>query len=287
MTDAVQISAQAVNELRSRTGAGLMACKNALVEAAGNAEKAIDILRAKGEASAAKKADRDAKEGLVASYVTADGKAGALVQVSCETDFVAKTPDFASFVKGIAQHVVENHPESVEALNAQVYKPTGATIKDSLTTMVAKLGEHMQVKAYALSKGDLIEQYIHLGGKVGVLLHLTTNIAQKPEVKALARDICMHIAASAPLSVGREEIPADVVAKEKEIAAEQAKGKPAAAIEKIIAGKLEKFYAQSCLLEQPFVKNPDVTVRVLVDQTAKQAGGTVTVVSFKRFQVGA
>ena len=293
MNETTQISAQMVNDLRSTTGAGLMDCKRALVEAKGNVEAAIDILRKKGLASAAKRADKAAKDGLVTCVISPDGKSGVLLMVSCETDFVAKTDDFKNFVKALAEHILTNDPKDIDALNAQTFKPTGTNVKDSLAALIGKLGENMAIRSYQVSRNTgnaLVEQYIHLGGKVGVMLTLNyTNAATgaKPEVKTMARDICMHIAASSPVAVNRSEVPADVVAKEKEIAAEQAKGKPPQAVEKIVNGKLEKFFAQSCLLEQPFVKNPDIAIKTLVENVGKAAGDTITVRTFKRFQVGA
>jgi len=282
-----------VNDLRARTGAGLMDCKRALVETKGDVDAAIDFLRKKGLASAAKRADRDAKDGLVAAFVSPDSLNGAIVMVSCETDFVAKTDDFKAFARGLAEHIVEKNPSGIDELNAQVLKSSGASVKDTLASLISKLGENMTLRKYSLTRSTgnaLVEQYIHLGGKVGVLVTLTfgnPGTAQKPEIKTLARDIAMHIAASSPVAVNRSEVPAEQVAKEKEIAADMAKGKPAAALEKIINGKLEKFYAQICLLEQPFVKNPDITVKTLVENTAKQVGDTITVRSFTRLQVGA
>lgn len=288
MTDTVQISAQAVNDLRARTGVGLMDCKRALVEAGGNVDKAIDLLRAKGLASAAKKADRTANDGLVMTAMSPDQSAGAMVMLSCETDFVAKTDDFKNFLKSLTELALAKKTNSVEAMQNESIG--GSSVKDALSGLIAKLGENMQLKGVVHYQNSFVEQYIHIGGKVGVLLSLKTAnaaTAQNPAMKTLAKDICMHIAASSPAGVRREEIPADVVAKEKEIATEQAKGKPAAAVEKIVSGKLEKFYAQNCLLEQPFVKNPDTTIRALVDGTAKTLGDTITVEAFTRLQVGA
>lgn len=287
MTDTVQISAQLVNELRTRTGAQMMECKRALVEAAGNMDKAIDILRTKGLANAAKKADRTANDGLVATALSPDQSQGAIVMMSCETDFVAKTDDFVKFMASLAQHALKHTPATPEAMLTQSME--GATVKDTITGVISKLGENMQLRAVATYKNSFVEQYIHIGGKVGVLLSIQTGnpmSAKNPALKTLAKDICMHIAASSPAGIHRDEVPADLVAKEKEIAAEQAKGKPAAAVDKIIQGKLEKFYAQNCLLEQPFVKNPDISVKALVEQTAKQMGDTVTISAFTRLQIG-
>jgi elongation factor Ts len=285
MTEATQISAQMVNDLRSVTGAGLMDCKRALVEAAGNIEAAIDILRKKGLASAAKKADRTANEGLVASAISADAKSGAIIRVSCETDFVAKTDDFKTLVKSLAEFALKNKPADVAAMEAQIL-PSGHSVKDTIASTVGKLGENMALKNVSNLSGDYVETYIHMGGKVGVLLALSTT-STSAEVKTLAKDVCMHIAASSPIVVTRDQVPAELVAKEKEIATEQAKGKPAMAVEKIVTGKVDKFYAQSCLLEQPFVKNPDASVAATIAAVAKTTGATISVKSFVRLQVGA
>lgn len=265
-----------------------MDCKRALIKTQGDMEKAIDLLRTEGLASAAKKADRNAKDGLVTTLLNADQTQGAIVMVNCETDFVAKTDDFQNFGKAVAEHALKTRPANAEALLNE--KMGAQTVKDNLAALIAKLGENMQIRAVATYENSFVEQYIHIGGKVGVLLSLKTAnpaTAKNPAMKTLAKDICMHIAASSPAGIRREEIAADVVAKEKEIATEQAKGKPAAALEKIVSGKLEKFYAQNCLLEQPFVKNPDTTIRALVDGTAKTLNDTITVEAFTRLQVGA
>ena len=290
MSNTVQISATQVNDLRARTGAGLMDCKRALVETQGNVDAAIDFLRKKGLASAAKKADRTSNDGLVTALIAADQTSGTLVQVSCETDFVAKTDDFKAFNKSLAEHIASHSPANVDALLTQTLASSGHSVKDTLAGLIAKLGENMTIRGFATAKASLVEQYIHLGGKVGVILAIETGkpaTAQLPAVKTLAKDICMHIAASSPVCVSRDQVPADLVAKEKEIAVSQAAGKPAQAIEKIVTGKLEKFYAQSALLEQPFVKNPDQSVKALVEATAKAAGDSITVKSFTRLQVGA
>jgi elongation factor Ts len=285
MTEATQISAQMVNDLRASTGAGLMDCKRALVEANGNIDAAVDILRKKGLASAAKKADRAANEGLVASAISADGKSGAIVQVACETDFVAKTDGFKEMVASMASHALANSPADVATMEGQTMT-SGATVKDTIAATVGKLGENMALKKVQTLSGDVVASYIHMGGKVGVLVALNSTSAAD-EVKTLARDICMHIAASSPVVVSRDQMPAELVAKEKEIATEQAAGKPAQAIEKIVSGKVNKFYEQNCLLEQPFVKNPDQSITATVEGVAKSTGATISVKSFARFQVGA
>jgi elongation factor Ts len=292
MTDAIQISATQVNDLRARTGAGLMDCKRALVETKGDVDAAIDFLRKKGLASAAKRADRTMKDGLVAATISPDSRAGAIVMVGCETDFVAKTDDFINFTKGLSAQILSAKPEDVGALESAKFGATSTSVKDTLAALIAKLGENMAIRGYSFSSADnghYVDQYIHLGGKIGVLLTLTytkPETVSNSEFKTLAKDICMQIAAAAPAGINRSEIPADVIAKEKEIAAEAAKGNPAAALEKIIAGKLEKFYAQNCLLEQPFVKDPEQTIKTLVEGVSKKLSDTITVKFFKRLQVG-
>lgn len=286
MSEVAQITAQMVNELRARTGAGLMDCKRALVETKGNTEAAIDFLRAKGMASAAKKADRESNDGLVVTSIADDKKSGAMVQITCETDFVAKTDDFKAFCTSISDQALTSKTTDMETLMGQTMA-SGNTVEHTLKEQIAKLGENMTGRAATYLEADYVEQYIHIGGKVGVLLALNTTKASEAAITTLAKDICMHIAAINPAALTRDEIDPALVAKEKEIAATQAEGKPEAAQEKIITGKLEKFYAQSALLEQPFVKNPDVTIKGLVEQTAKELGDTVSIKGFARFQVGA
>ncbi len=292
MTDSITISAQAVNDLRARTGAGLMDCKRALVETQGDAEKAIDFLRAKGLASAGKRADKIAKDGLVTPARNADQTQGALVQLSCETDFVAKTDDFKAFSKALADYVLTLSPEAAqtEAVLKQTLPATKQTVEDSVKSLISKLGENMSLRAVARLSGGFVEHYIHIGGKVGVMVAFATGNAAtvaKTEFHTMAKDVAMHIAASSPVCVSRDQVDATLVAKEREIAAEQAKGKPVAALEKIVSGKMEKFYAQNCLLEQPFVKNPDQSVKAMVEGVAKQLGDSVSVTAFVRLQVGA
>ena len=271
------VSKDDVLSLREKTGAGLIDCKRALVESNGDLEEAVSILRKKGVASAAKKAGRDAGEGLVAQSLSEDQSKGILVEVNCETDFVAKNDDFVSFVSDVARQLLENPDVDLEAQRIE---------------QVAKIGENIRItRSTTLSpvSTGLVESYVHTGGKVAVLLALgtsTSESANSTDVRALAKDLCMHIAATSPVCVSRDDIPAELVSKEKEIAIAQAEGKPPQAIEKIVQGKLDKYFSNSCFLEQPFVKDPDHSIKGLLEKTGKEIGAELTVEKFVRFQVG-
>ena len=271
------ISKDDVLNLREKTGAGLIDCKRALVESNGDIDEAISILRKKGVASAAKKAGRDAGEGIVAQCLSEDRSKGILVEVNCETDFVAKNDDFVSFASDVARQLLANPEVDLEAQRAE---------------QVAKIGENIRISrssTLAPNATGLVESYVHTGGKVAVLLALgssTTEAANSENVKLLAKDLCMHIAATSPVCVSRDEVPADLVAKEKEIALAQAEGKPPQAIEKIVQGKLDKYFANSCFLEQSFVKDPDHSIKGLLEKTGKEIGAELSVEKFVRFQVG-
>ena len=268
-----------VGKLREMTNAGLMDCKNALVASNGDLDAAVDILRKKGAASAAKKADREAKEGLIAQSVAQGGKVGVLLEVNCETDFVARNDGFKEFANGLAAKIAAN---------------PAAELESDRVAAVAKIGENILIRRFqrleAQGVGG-IAAYIHTGAKVGVLVEIgATKEASTTteEFKQLLRDVTLQIAAASPIAVSRTDIPVAVVEKEKEIASqsEALKGKPPQAIAKIIEGKLGKFYETSCLLEQGFVKNPELKVEAHVGSVAKQLGDTITVRRFLRFQLG-
>ena len=271
------ISKDDVLNLREKTGAGLIDCKRALVESNGDIDEAISILRKKGVASAAKKAGRDAGEGIVAQCLSEDRSKGILVEVNCETDFVAKNDDFVSFASDVARQLLANPDADLEAQR---------------TEQVAKIGENIRISrssTLAPNSTGLVESYVHTGGKVAGLLTLgssTTEAANSENVKLLAKDLCMHIAATSPVCVSRDEVAAELVAKEKEIALAQAEGKPPQAIEKIVQGKLDKYFANSCFLEQSFVKDPDHSIKGLLEKTGKEIGAELSVEKFVRFQVG-
>jgi elongation factor Ts len=278
----VSITAAMVNELRKSTGAGMLDCKKALEETGGDMEKAVDFLRKKGLAAAAKKAGRAATEGLVAAVIAADGKSGALVEVNSETDFVAKNDKFQAFVADVANQVLTAAPADVDALLAQdSVKEPGKSVQTALNEAISVIGENLQIRRFArFSTSGLVGSYIHAGGKIGVLVELSGS----GDLAPLAKDVAMHVAAAAPQFVRREEVAADVLEREKDIYRDKARqtGKPDNIIEKIIEGQIGKFYAEVCLLEQSFVKDPDKTIQ----QFLKSAGADVTVNRFARFVLG-
>ena len=272
------ITAELVKQLREKTGAGMMDCKKVLTETNGDEEKAIELLRERGIAKAAKKSDRIAAEGLVTTYVTADQKVGAVVEVNAETDFVAKNEDFRNFVADIAKQVAEKNPDTVEELLAQTSMvETDKTIQDVLTNKIATIGENMSIRRFErFESNGLVESYIHGDGKIGVLVEMENGNTE------LAKDVCMQIAAARPEYLDREAVPADRVAHEMEILKAQAvnEGKPEAVAEKIVQGRINKFYGEICLVEQDFVKDPDQTVGKLVESKGAK------IVRFARFEKG-
>ncbi len=272
------ITAELVKQLREKTGAGMMDCKKVLTETNGDEEKAIELLRERGIAKAAKKSDRIAAEGLVTTYVTADQKVGAVVEVNAETDFVAKNEDFRNFVADIAKQVAEKNPATVEELLAQTSMvETDKTIQDVLTNKIATIGENMSIRRFErFESNGLVESYIHGDGKIGVLVEMENGNTE------LAKDVCMQIAAARPEYLDREAVPADRVAHEMEILKAQAvnEGKPEAVAEKIVQGRINKFYGEICLVEQDFVKDPDQTVGKLVESKGAK------IVRFARFEKG-
>ena len=272
-----EITAKLVAQLRGMTSAGLMDCKKALIETDGDVEAAIDVLRAQGTIKAAKKAGREANEGVIAHYIQPDSKAGVLVEVNCETDFVAKNEQFLEFTSEVAKLKLTAPDSDFEELR---------------TAQVAKIGENILLSRDAKLDVEgigLVAAYIHTGAKVGVLLQVGAgkeDTLGNDDFKVLVKDITLHIAASAPVSVSRDEVDPELVAKEKAIAEEQAEGKPPQAIENIVNGKLNKFFATNCLLEQGFVKNPDVSIKDHVAAVGQALGDEITVSNFLRFQVG-
>jgi len=285
----MNISAEVVRQLREETGAGMMDCKNALVEAQGDAEKAREVLRKKGLAAAARKASRTASEGAVGAHIAGDGRKGVLVEVNCETDFVAKTPDFQSLVKQVAENVAGGAAEDVPALLRQpLHGDPGRTVGDLVQEKIAFIKENIVVRRLArfeTGADGLVAAYIHPpAAKVGVLVELRAKSADAATLAALAKDVAMHAAAASPaaaLYVSRDEVPADVLAKEKEIYREQAlaSGKPAGVVDKIAEGKLKEYYSTYCLLDQPYIREPKVTL-------GQHVGGKAVVKRFARFRLG-
>ncbi len=288
-----EISAAIVKELRERTGAGMMDCKKALNETNGDLEKAIEYLREKGLAAAAKKAGRIAAEGLVSAYIAAGKKVGVLVEVNCETDFVAKNPDFQQFVQDIAVAIAEKAPADNDAL-ANLKLASGSTVAETVTGLVAKIGENMNVRRFVRfeNKGNgLIDSYIHMGGKIGVLIECSftkNETANNSEFLTLVKDLAMQVAAAKPDYVRREEVPADVMDREKAIYKAQAmnEGKPEAIAEKIMVGRLDKFYKEVCILEQLFIKENDKTITKLLQEINAKLGENITINRFARFEKG-
>ena len=264
------ITAEVVRKLREETGAGMMDCKSALVEASGDMEAAREILRKKGLAAAAKKAGRTAADGAVGAWISADASVGVMVEVNCETDFVAKTPDFQALVKDIAEHVANAAPANLAALADQPFtKQPSVTVGQLVQEKIAVIKENIVVRRFERfqrSAPGIVAAYIHPpAAKVGVLVELSAGTADAATLQAYAKDVAMHAAAASPaaaLYVARGEVPADVLEKEKEIYRAQAaaSGKPANVVDKIAEGKVKEYYGTFCLLEQPFIKDPKLSV---------------------------
>lgn len=269
-----QITAALVKELREITGAGMMDCKKALVECEGDKDKAIDYLREKGIAKAAKKAGRIASEGVVAAAVTADGKTACIVEINSETDFVAKNENFQNLVKKIAEHIVACKPADMDALNAS--QMDGKTVAEVMTEAVASIGEKLSLRrfeVYTTEDGQLAT-YIHMGGKIGVIVELSGGD------EALGKDVAMQIAAAKPQCIGRDDVDQEALAHEREVLRKQAleEGKPEKIVEKMVDGRINKYYKEVCLVEQEFVKDSDKTIKDIL------AG--VEVRRFARFEMG-
>jgi elongation factor Ts len=286
------ISASLVKELRDKTNAGMMDCKKALQETDGDLDAAVKLLREKGIAKAAKKADRAANEGIIAARIDTAGKSGIMVEVNCETDFVAKNENFQNFVNDLADALAGSTAAThEEALAVQM---GGSSIADTVQSKVIEIGENLQARRFsriAVDGEGVVGSYIHMGGKVGVLVEVgceKPETAQADAFRDLVRDLTLHIAASSPKGVTRDDIDASVIEAEKDIFRVQLKneGKPEQIIDKIIEGKIGKFYSENCLLEQGFVKDPDTAVEKLLGSIGKDLGDTITVRRFTRFALG-
>ena len=271
------VTAALVKELREKTGAGMMDCKKVLTETDGDLEKAAELLREKGITKAAKKSGRVAAEGMVEAYISEDEKVGAIVEVNSETDFVAKNEEFRTFVMDVAKQIVKNNPESVEALLAEpAMFEEGKTVNEALIGKIATIGENISIRRFARfeTTDGLIEKYIHGDGKIAVLVNMTSG------TKELAKDVCMQIAAARPEFIDRDQVPAERVEKEKEILKIQTmnEGKPEAIAEKIVLGRINKFYQEICLVDQEFVKDPSKKVSDILKDSK--------VLEFARFETG-
>jgi elongation factor Ts len=277
------ITAAQVNELRQKTGAGMMDCKKALTEADGNFEKAIEILRKKGAAVAAKRAEKTANEGIIFTKLSQDAKTGYILEVNCETDFVAKSNDFLGFANLVMDTIVGKNPSTVDELNAI------PEVSSALQDLMGKVGEKIQVTRFAVESAPAgyIVDYIHPGSKLAVLVKFD-NVVNADELAPIAKDVAMQIAAMKPLCVYREEVPTTIVEKEIEIYKEIAKkeGKPEQILEKISQGKLNKFYQENCLAEQAYIKENSKSINDLFNEYNVKNSSTTKIVNFKRFHLG-
>ncbi len=286
-----EISASMVMKLRKMSGQGMMDCKKALEEGDGDVERAMEILRKKGLATLAKRAERETSEGIVASKMSEDGKVTAMATLCCETDFVAKSDDFVATAETLGDYILACSVEE-GAENVLETAIDGKRFADVLAETVSKTGEKMQVgdfARYELAGPGLISIYIHFNKKVGTMVEIEASdesAAAADGLREAAADIAMHITATKPLALDKEGISPDTIEQEKAIFAEQVKNKPANIIEKIVEGKMKKFYAENCLLEQQFVKDDSKTVAQVLAEAAKQAGGEAKIKRFVRFEVG-
>lgn len=286
-------TAKDVQALREKTGVGMMECKKALVETDGDMDKAIDILRERGLASSAKKASRVAAEGVVVAYNDKDAKVGVLVEVNCETDFVAKNPEFVALANLIAKTVAEKNPADVDALLKETVSGGSMTVEDAVQDLFLKIRENMKVRRFVRVEG-VVETYIHAGGSIGVMVEFAADasVAAKDEFVAMGKDVAMQVAAMAPAYLDPASVPAEVLEHEKQILIAQMKedpkmaSKPDAVLAKIVEGKVGKYYKENCLLEQAFVKDGDINVAKYIANTAKDLGTEIVATGFTRLVRG-
>ena len=278
------ITAAQVNDLRQRTGAGMMDCKRAIEEANGDIQKAIEILRKKGASVAAKRAEKSANEGLVVTKVSDDKKTATILEINCETDFVAKSEDFVNLAKFVIDAVHKNKPKNVEELMKN------SDVQDKLNDVLGKVGEKIEISRFDIMDvtNGLLVDYIHMGSKLGVLIKFEDVVSGTDELFAIGKDMAMQVAAMNPISVKREDVPKAVVDKEIEIYKELAKkeGKPEQMLEKIAMGRLNKFYQENVLLEQAFIKDNSKTVGDLLKEFNSKHGSSAKVARFDRFHLG-
>lgn len=281
----MSISAAQVNELRKKTGAGMMDCKKALEESNGDFEKAIEFLRKKGAAVAAKRAEKAANEGMIATKVSDDNKYGLIVEVNCETDFVAKSEDFVNLVNEVVNKAFDSKVMSVEELLEK--NPDVSTLVNEVMGKVGEKTEIRRLAAYNVDNGYIVD-YIHMGSKLGVLLNFENVDSSDSDLATLAKDISMQIAAMNPICVYREQVPSDLIEKEMEIYKELARkeGKPENILEKIAQGRLNKFYQENCLAEQTFVKDNSKSISDLISEYNKKKNAQIKISEFKRFHLG-
>ena len=288
----MSISAQQVKELRDKSGVGMMDCKKALVESNGDIDKAFDYLRKAGVAKAQKKEGRDAKEGLIISDISSDGKFGTLLELNCETDFVANTDDFKSLGNDIIKHIKNSEFSQLDdILNEKFVNDENKKLKDVITDAVGRLGENIVLSKFCKYKVEsgLVVSYIHPGSKLGVLLKFNSDeVSDKDSLNDFGKEISMHIAATSPISVSIDDVSSEIIAKEREIFSDQAKksGKPDNIIEKMVDGRINKFYKENVLLEQVFVKDPSKLVKDLISEKSNSSNLNLSVSEFSRFQIG-
>lgn len=297
-----KVTLDLIKELREKTQVGMMDCKQALTEAEGNIEKAIDILRKKGAAVAAKRAGKEALHGRIESYISENHKTGSLVKLSTETDFSANTDDAKTFAKQLAEHIAKNKPMYIEgednnALLNQTLEGKKLAVKEYLNELIAKITENIKIGEFALfeiKENGIVNSYIHPGSTLGTLVEIETD---KPieldkvsgqKIKQLSHDICMQIAVTNPVSIDSSQIPHEILEKEREIAKEQliAAGKPEKIIEKILEGKMRKYYEEACLIEQPFIKDDKLKIKKYIENIGKDTGIKIKVNQFRRFIIG-
>jgi translation elongation factor Ts len=284
------ITAQIVKELRERTGAGMMDCKKALSAAEGDMDKAVEILREKGLAAAAKKAGRIAAEGIVEIYVSEDNKKAGIVEFNCETDFVAANVDFIAVAKNLAKQAASTSVSTVEQFVEEKYIVDEAiTIKDATTALIAKLGENMNVRRFekfAVENG-VIQSYVHGGGRIGVVVELACT-ASNPVLLEVAKDVAMQVAAANPLFLDKSSVDNEALDKEREIYKVQAlnEGKPEKIVEKMVEGRIQKYLKEVCLVEQVWVKNPDLTISKYLQEKSKEVGAPISIAKYVRFERG-
>lgn len=280
-------TAQDVKTLREKTGCGMMDCKKALTQADDNMDAAIDILREQGLAKQAKKASRIAAEGVAYAATNADATVGVVVEINSETDFVAKNDDFMSFVKTVADTIIEKNPADVDALLAEKAADSDMTVAELLQEKVLTIGENIKIRRFARYEGA-VATYIHAGGKIGVMVNFETDVAGKEGFAEYGKDIAMQIAAVNPSYLQKSDVPDEVIEHEKAIMTEQVinEGKPEAIAQKIVLGKIGKYYEENCLVNQAFVKDNKMTVEQYTAKVAKDLGGSIKILGFVRFEKG-
>ena len=285
------VTAAMVKELREMTGAGMMDCKKALAATDGDMDKAVEFLREKGLAGAEKKAGRIAAEGIVATAMTEDEKKAVVVEVNAETDFVAKNAKFQAYVAQVAAQALTTTAADMDAFMEEKWAADETlTVKEALSSQISIIGENMKIRRFAqlAEENGFVASYIHAGGSIGVMVKFDTDVADKEGFAEYGKDVAMQVAAANPSYLTEAEVPAEVLEKEKEILKVQAinEGKPEAIAEKMVQGRIKKFYKENCLIDQEFIKDGDQTIKSYTDAKAKELGGKIEIVSFVRFEKG-